>query len=621
MNNDTYIHSVHVPVMGTAFTIDAPIRVARFGISAVMSIGDDELCEEMREHYAKLYGYGYEFIPKKGNIDGREQRIHAYLNLVSDIVETQFTELKKESFENEESEINKYFSILATEHPLRVKYLAMKDMKDGAAKTVVQDELRNAMVPGYIDVNIMTKLDRLNYDENNNVLSEKYSDALSALRAFATSKVRGNIIFSAGFNRRLYAHCEEFEDFFPDENGKIKKGIILKVSDFRSSQIQGRFLAKKGIWIAEHRIESGLNCGGHAFATDGLLAGPIMQEFKDGKAELLSQLHKIANAALEKAGKPTFKTIPTTRVTYQGGIGNVDEDQLLAEQYDIDGTGWASPFLLVPEVTVLDDKTRTLLKDSPRERFYLSEISPLGIPFNTVEGTDSELQKLARAEKGRPGSPCPKGYLVSDTEFTKKPICKASVLYQKRKLEQLNANKEELSTEDYDAQYKFIIGKACLCEDLAAASLITANRDNKRPLETAVCPGPNLGYFSKIVSLKDMMAHIYGRLNLLEGVKRSNLFVNELRQYIDYLEKEVRKVMPTPSDKDKTYLSEFKNNLMLGIAHYKAMVPNLSQFTEKYHQEMLSDLEQAQSRLEDLGTKYTAVFSLSNGNKSSLAAA
>ncbi|MDA1354127.1 MAG: hypothetical protein O3A01_06665 [bacterium] len=613
MNNDTYIHSVHIPVMGTAFTIDSPIRVARFGISAVMSIGDDELCEEMRAHYSNVYGFKYEPIPKKGNIDGREQRIRAYVNLVCDIIETQFTALKQESFEDDSSEINKYFEILSQNNPLRTQYLAMKAMTDGPEKTAAQSALRDAMKPGYVDVNIMTKLDRLNYDDNNNLLPEKYSDALAALRAFATSKARGNIIFSAGFNRRLYAHCEEFDDFFPDENGDIKKGIVLKVSDFRSSQIQGRFLAKKGIWISEHRIESGLNCGGHAFATDGLLAGPIMQEFKDGKGELLSQLHAIANTTLEKAGRPTFKTIPTTRVTYQGGIGNFDEDQFLTQHYDIDGTGWASPFLLVPEVTILDDKTRNLLKDSPPARFYLSEISPLGIPFNTVEGTDSELQKLARAKKGRPGSPCPKGYLVSDTEFTKKPICKASVLYQKRKLEQLEGNKDQLSDSDYDAQYKFIVGKACLCEDLAASALIRAGLDNKRPLETAVCPGPNLGYFSKIVSLKEMMSHIYGRINLIEGVKRSNLFVNELRQYIDYIEKEIRKVLPTPTDKDKNHLSEFKNNLLLGISHYKAMVPKLTNFTEKYRQDMLSDLESAQTRLEGLVSKYSIVFNLNKG--------
>jgi len=50
--------------------------------------------------------------------------------------------------------------------------------------------------------------------------------------------------------------------------------------------IQGRFLAKKGIWVSEYRVESGLNCGGHAFATDGFLLGPVLEEFRNSKEQL-----------------------------------------------------------------------------------------------------------------------------------------------------------------------------------------------------------------------------------------------------------------------------------------------------------------------------------------------
>ena len=43
-------HDFHIPVMGTAFTIDTPYKVAKFGISSVGAIGDDELCENMRKY-------------------------------------------------------------------------------------------------------------------------------------------------------------------------------------------------------------------------------------------------------------------------------------------------------------------------------------------------------------------------------------------------------------------------------------------------------------------------------------------------------------------------------------------------------------------------------------------
>ena len=91
----------------------------------------------------------------------------------------------------------------------------------------------------------MTKLDRTNRDTNNQELPDKYSDAVSALRGFANSKITAGIVFSAGFNRRLFANCEFVDDFY-FHNGRQKKGIILKVSDYRSSLIQGLFLVKKG---------------------------------------------------------------------------------------------------------------------------------------------------------------------------------------------------------------------------------------------------------------------------------------------------------------------------------------------------------------------------------------
>ena len=37
------MHNIHIPVMGTGFSIDTPIRVAQFGISSVISIMDDIL--------------------------------------------------------------------------------------------------------------------------------------------------------------------------------------------------------------------------------------------------------------------------------------------------------------------------------------------------------------------------------------------------------------------------------------------------------------------------------------------------------------------------------------------------------------------------------------------------
>lgn len=590
------IHSFHVPVMGTAFTIDTPIKVARFGISSVMSIGDDELCENMRKYYSELHHKPYEPI-KKWDTDYRARRITAYLDLVHDIVEEQVKTIKTLPFEPG-NELTKYFELLADSSPLKKQYLQFLSTTDATLKATLDSKLRDAIQAGSLDVNIMTKLDRSNRDREGNPLPDHDSDASAALRGFAMSKLHSSIVFSAGFNRRLYAYIEQFRDFFPDALGYITKKIILKVSDVRSSLTQGKFLAKKGIWVSEHRIESGLNCGGHAFASDGFLLGPILEEFRQKRSELLQTFMEICNEALDKKMLPKFKDAPAMDITVQGGIGTASENQFLMDHYDVQGTGWATPFLLVPEVTTLDYPTRQKLATAQKEDLYLSEVSPLGVPFNTLRGTDSEEQKFERVEAGKPGSPCPKGHLVSNMEFTKVPICTAASTYEKRKLKELDAS--GLDAKTYKTRFDFVVGKSCLCEDLAAGALIAYGIDNKRPLKSAVCPGPNLAYFSKISTLAEMTGHIYGRLNLLNDTYRPNFFISELKMYIDYLAKEIKKTLPSPTPKQVEYFLFFKQNLNDGIAYYKELIPKLKNESEKYRETMKTELLDLKQELDIL---------------------
>lgn len=587
-------HQFHIPVMGTAFTISTPLSVARFGISSVVSIGDDDLCETMREFYAKTYSYPYEPI-KKFDEDYRARRITAYLDLLQDIIETQMDSLKALAFEPG-NDLSTYFELLPSDSPLKAAYETMLQTEDATKKAAQQSELKNGMILGDIEVNIMTKLDRPNYDKDGQDMGPDFGDACSAFRGFAKSKLRSGIVFSAGFNRRLFAYIEKYPDFFPDETGDIKKKIILKVSDARSSLTQGKFLGKKGVWISEHRIESGLNCGGHAFASDGILLGPILREFKEKRETIKETLYSVCDASLQKLGKDTFKEVPPLVITVQGGIGTAKENQFLLDYFDVDGTGWASPFLLVPEVTTLDATTRELLKNAGESDLYTSPISPLGVPFNTVRGTASEQQKWERFDSGRPGSPCPKGYLVNNLEFTKKPICTASMTYQKRKIAQIKAL-DTLSDTEKDNQIKNVAEKACLCEDLAASSLINENIEHKWPLKTAVCPGPNLAYFSKIFNLKEMVDHIYGRLNLLNNTYRPNMFVKEISMYITHLTKEIQKTLPEPSPKDIKYLTEYVKNLKEGLNYTQELAAQLQDETDEYRKQMIHEVESIKQAL------------------------
>lgn len=598
-------HTFHIPVMGTGFSIDTPIKVAKYGISSVISLVDDVLIEKMRQFYCKKTGEEYVPIPKE-DVEHRAKRITAYLDLVDRIVKKQFEELRASAFEIG-SEITKYFELLPETSPLKKLYVKMLQTRDEAKKRELQEELRRSIAPGDINVNIMTKLDKNNFDQNDQELPAEFSDALAALRGYAMSTVSSAIVFSAGINRRLYSYIANFQDFFADTTGYIKKRIVIKVSDYRSAITQGKFLAKKGLWVSEYRIESGLNCGGHVFPAAGELMGPILEEFKTKRKEFSAILHEIYTEALKLKNEITFPKPHDILVTAQGGIGTAVEDAFIRDYYEVDSTGWGTPFLLVPEATNNDAITLKRLSEATEKDLFISEVSPLGVPFNNLRNSESELEKERRIEKNRPGSPCPKGYLVSNTEFTKLPICTASRQYQKLKLEQIEAL--QLSPDALKAAQFNVTRKACICNDLGEGAMtVNSIAALTHKVFPAVCPGPNIAYFSKIATLKEMIDHIYGRTNLITAEHRPHMFIKELDINIDFFKHEIEKLLPQLSEKQMIYLNEFRSNLMKGIEYYRKLFPRMLVETEEFRLKMQEDLEHLKICLDRIIEEHSAIF-------------
>ena len=552
-------HSFHIPVMGTGFTIDTPLRVARYGISSVISLVDDVLIEQIRKVHCEKEGEPYEPITDRDD-DPRARRITAYLNLVDRILRRQVQALRASPFEPG-SEITRYYELLP-DSPLRQAYAEMLATTDQAAKARMQDDLRARAVPGSIDVNIMTKLDRDTYRDGEKRPPE-FADAMSALRGFANSTVRGGIVLSAGINRRLYSYISQFEDFLPDECGDVKKGVIVKVSDFRSAMIQGRFLARRGLWVSEYRIESGLNCGGHAFATKGHLMGPILEEFKASRKTLAADLHKIYAQACVKAGR----TVPEpreVRVTVQCGISTAGEDRLMCEHYGADGTGWGTPFLLVPEAVCVEPDTLTKLANAVDEEVELSDASPLRVLFWIFRSCEAEDARRRRNAEGNPGVQCLKGYFQSNTEFTDRPICLSSRAYIERKLKQLPT--EGLSPEQLALVTEAVLGRACVCHELGGGAVQTYGIQPR--VNAMVCPGPNIADFSRTASLDEMVGHIYGRGSIMTRTDRPHTFLRELALYTEHLRKQLSLLALQLCDSTSQYFQEFKDNLLAGVRHY-----------------------------------------------------
>ncbi len=581
------IHSFHIPVMGLGFTIDTPLKVAKYGISSVVSIVDDQLIEKFRLIISRKLNEAYTPIPSN-DPDHRSKRVSSYLNMLNKGVTEQIVKLKEQAFEYG-SDIVKYFELLPESSSLKAMYRKMEEAT-GKLKTILQDNLRNEIVAGQIDVNIMTKVDKANFDKEGNPLPPEYNDALTALKGFAESDITSSIIFSAGLNPRLYSYCTTFKDFYPDKTGIIKKKIVLKVSDYRSALIQGKFLAKKGLWVSEFRIESGLNCGGHAFAAGGLLLGPILEEFKVKRNELQQELYEMCVKYWEENNNFSELNDPRLKITAQGGVGTAEEHEFLTKTYELDSIGWGSPFLLVPEAVSIDSATQNKLASAKPENYYLSQASPLGIPFNNFRESTSIIERDRRIDKGRPGSPCYKKYLSANTEFTEKAICSASREYQNLKIKQIDES--DLSLFDKQKKIDIITEKECLCEGLAASSLLTNNVEPPHRLKAvAVCPGPNLAYFSGIFSLNQMVGHIYGRENIGNSLARPHVFLKEIQLNISYLSNQIASFTEKELESKLNYIEKFKENLSNGVNYYYSILKELSENCQDHLELGLRKLE------------------------------
>jgi hypothetical protein len=599
-------HLFHIPVMGTGFTIDTPLKVARYGIDSVMSLVDDNLIEEMRKFYSRAAGEACEPIAD-GVKNARAARITAYLDLVDRLVARQVSDLKNQAFDGE-SDLCVFFELLDDASPIKQAYHSCLEAAAGPERSEQERLLRECVRAGATDVNIMTKADRQNRF-GGEVLPREDSDAMAALRGFALSTLSGSVVFSAGLNPYLYSYVGEFEGFYPQDGQAPKKKVVLKVSDFRSASIQAKTLAKKGVWVWEYRIESGLNCGGHAFATQGHLLGPILEEFRTRKAELVASLFPLYQAAAAKANRTVPAEPYPVRITAQGGIGTSEEHRLLMSRFEVDSVGWGSPFLLVPEVTAVDASTLAILASSEKE-VYLSRSSPLGVPYYNLRGSGSEALRLARIADGKPGSPCVNKNLAMNTDYGE-ALCVASSRYQRLKLEELRA--QEISDEERRLRTEAVLEKACICRELGDGAMIKYGlRDRKKTLAPAICPGPNIAYFSRICTLKEMVGHIYGRGNVLDpSCQRPHVFVNELRLYVDHLKEQVERAGADADalSKEADSRNEFRENLLGGIEFYRESAGDFFEADGPECRKFLADLDELAERLDVLASPAAASLS------------
>jgi hypothetical protein len=208
--------------------------------------------------------------------------------------------------------------------------------------------------------------------------------------------------------------------------------------------------------------------------------------------------------------------------------------------------------------------------------------------------------KLKRIHENKAGSSCPKRFLALSKELDPKGICTSSKKYQDIKLEELEEKKETLSADTYEKMKFSITEKACLCVGLANASYLENNIKIKGQSQgVIICPGPNMAYFDQEVSLSKMVQHIYGNASVLRVSNRPNLFVKELKMYIDYLKNEIGEVSNEVTTAQIKKLNLFKNNLLEGIGYYENLFSS-THFFENLKKEIQNQLQFYKAELSEI---------------------
>ena len=157
----------------------------------------------------------------------------------------------------------------------------------------------------------------------------------------------------------------------------------------------------------------------------------------------------------------------------------------------------------------------------------------------------------------------------------------------------------DISENEYQGRYNKIIEKTCTCVGLGTSALLAYDLDTKVEGEgVSVCPGPNIAYYSKIMSLKDITNHIYGRSNMISRIDRPNMFINELNIYIDFLKNKLNEVKFSLDKKQEKYFAGFTENLKDGISYYQNLFSNIKDTFEDARSSVLIELELSNKSLQ-----------------------
>ena len=139
---------------------------------------------------------------------------------------------------------------------------------------------------------------------------------------------------------------------------------------------------------------------------------------------------------------------------------------------------------------------------------------------------------------------------------------------------------------------------------LAAAAVINNDiKVNKESQSVSICPGPNLAYFSKYMSLKEMSNQIYGMSDSITRVDRPHMFLKELDLYINFLSSKLEEASDDFNKKQVKYFTKFTNNLYQGLDYYSSLFKDIKVKFKQNKNFILADLDRCKLDLKKINSK------------------
>ena len=145
----------------------------------------------------------------------------------------------------------------------------------------------------------------------------------------------------------------------------------------------------------------------------------------------------------------------------------------------------------------------------------------------------------------------------------------------------------------------FMVGG--LCMGLAATAVINYAVDTRESKGVSICPGPNMAYFSKELSLSQMTHHIYNGVQEVVRSDRPNMFVNELGMYLKYLADKIDGHKNNWDKASAKKLNAFVNNMNEGIDYYRQMFNSIGDTFIDVKESVINSLNDAVQRMEEMG--------------------